>query len=98
MRRFHSAGWIASIVGAIAIGDAPWNSTPVGSVGVVVAVLLLANGLPNLTVALVHHRRAVTTVEEVAPDVFRGSGTHVNFVLLRDGDALTRRCRVHGST
>ncbi|WP_238781209.1 MBL fold metallo-hydrolase [Prescottella equi] len=31
----------------------------------------------------------MTTVEEVAPDVFRGSGTHVNFVLLRDGDALT---------
>ncbi|CAM3120875.1 MBL fold metallo-hydrolase [Prescottella defluvii] len=28
-------------------------------------------------------------VEEVAPGVFRGSGTHVNFVLLRDGDALT---------
>lgn len=31
----------------------------------------------------------MTTIEEVAPDVFRGSGTHVNFVLLRDGDALT---------
>lgn len=31
----------------------------------------------------------MTTVEEVAPDVFRGTGTDVNFVLLRDGDALT---------
>ncbi|WP_337110049.1 hypothetical protein [Prescottella equi] len=31
----------------------------------------------------------MTTVEEAAPDVFRGSGTHENFVLLRDGDALT---------
>ncbi|MFC4604396.1 MBL fold metallo-hydrolase [Rhodococcus kronopolitis] len=29
------------------------------------------------------------TVEEIAPDVFRGTGTDVNFVLLRDGDALT---------
>ncbi|MGO4204824.1 hypothetical protein AB4Z09_24405 [Rhodococcus sp. TAF43] len=55
VRRFHSAGWIASIVGALAIGDAFWNSTPGVSIGV--AVLILANGLPSLAVTLVNPRR-----------------------------------------
>lgn len=31
----------------------------------------------------------VTNLDEVAPDVFRVLGTHVNMALLRDGDALT---------
>ncbi|MFM1731248.1 MBL fold metallo-hydrolase [Prescottella soli] len=31
----------------------------------------------------------MTTVDEVAPNVFRASGTDVNVVILRDGDALT---------
>ncbi|MEV0945633.1 MBL fold metallo-hydrolase [Rhodococcus sp. NPDC049939] len=31
----------------------------------------------------------MTIVDEVAPDVFRASGTDVNLVILRDGDALT---------
>jgi len=45
-RRCHGSAWVASVVAALAIGSALWNSAPVVSIGVVVAVLVLANGLP----------------------------------------------------
>lgn len=56
-RRFHGAAWIASVVGALAIGSALWSSTPGVTIGAVVAVLVLANGLPILAMALGHRRR-----------------------------------------
>lgn len=58
VRRLHTAGWIASIVGALAIGDALWNSRPGSSIAIVIAILVLVNGLPSLLVTMLHLRRA----------------------------------------
>ncbi|MBM4569212.1 hypothetical protein GS489_01495 [Rhodococcus hoagii] len=56
-RRFHGAAWLASVVGALAVGSALWNSTPGVTIAVAVAVLVLANGLPILAVTLADRRR-----------------------------------------
>ncbi|QCQ91396.1 hypothetical protein [Rhodococcus sp. SGAir0479] len=57
VRRFDTAGWTASVVGALAIGDALWDSRPGASIAVTVAILVLVNGLPGLIVATLHNRR-----------------------------------------
>lgn len=57
IRRLHAAGWIASVLGALAIGDAMWDSKPGASIAIVVALLVLTNGLPSLIVTALHNRR-----------------------------------------
>ncbi|WP_430332216.1 hypothetical protein [Rhodococcus sp. ACT016] len=56
-RLLHTAGWLASIVGALAIPGALWNSRPGLSIAIAVTVLVLVNGLPTLLVTVVHDRR-----------------------------------------
>ena len=56
-RHFHTAGWVLSIIGALALGDALWDSRPGASIAVVVAALIVVNGVPSL-VASVLRRRA----------------------------------------
>lgn len=57
-RRRQGAGWIASIVGALALGDVVWDARPGLSIVIVVAVIVLVNGLPSLIVAILHTRCA----------------------------------------
>ncbi|QBJ98106.1 hypothetical protein ERC79_20790 [Rhodococcus sp. ABRD24] len=56
-RGLQTAGWILSIIGALAFGDA-MSTSPGVSIAVVVAVLALVNGLPSLIVTLLHRRTA----------------------------------------
>ena len=57
-RRCRDAAWLSSIVAALAIGSALWNSAPGVSIGVVVTVLVLTQGLPVLVVTLAQRGRA----------------------------------------
>ncbi|OZC73017.1 hypothetical protein CH274_25835 [Rhodococcus sp. 06-418-5] len=54
-RRAHAAGWILSIVGALQLGIHFWLTEPWLAVGLVIAVLVLINGLPSLLVTLLHN-------------------------------------------
>ncbi len=54
-RRAQAGGWILSIVGALQLGDRLWLTEPWLAMGVVVAVLLLVNGLPSLIVTVLHN-------------------------------------------
>jgi len=56
-RRLTTAGWIASIVGALWIGDPLWVSSPGLSIAIVVTVLVAVNGLPSLLVTVLHGRK-----------------------------------------
>ncbi|QKT12149.1 hypothetical protein [Rhodococcus sp. W8901] len=56
VRRLHTAGWIASIVGALSIGDPLLVSRPGLSIAIVVTMLVAVNGLPSLFVAMLHGR------------------------------------------
>ncbi|MGF7123457.1 hypothetical protein [Rhodococcus sp. BE178] len=53
----QTTGWVLSIIGALAFGDATRESPGV-SIAVVVAVLVLVNGVPSLIVSLFHPRTA----------------------------------------
>ncbi len=53
-RRAQAAGWILSIVGALQLGNHFWLTEPWLAIGVVVAVLVLVNGLPSLLVTALH--------------------------------------------
>ncbi|OZC97617.1 hypothetical protein CH275_26335 [Rhodococcus sp. 06-235-1A] len=55
VRRAQSAGWISSIVGALQLGNHLWLTEPWLAMGLVVAVLLLVNGLPSLLVTALHN-------------------------------------------
>lgn len=55
-RRYHTAGWVLSIIGAFVLGDALWDSRPGVSIAVVVAALVLVNGLPSLVAGLRRRR------------------------------------------
>ncbi|OZF31682.1 hypothetical protein CH296_16195 [Rhodococcus sp. 14-2496-1d] len=54
-RRAQAAGWILSIVGALQLGNHFWLTEPWLAVGLVIAVLVLINGLPSLLVTLLHN-------------------------------------------
>lgn len=54
-RRTQAAGWILSICGAIQLGNHFWLTEPWLAMGLVVAVLLLVNGLPSLLVTVLHN-------------------------------------------
>ncbi|MCZ4520738.1 hypothetical protein O4220_19690 [Rhodococcus ruber] len=54
-RRAQAAGWILSIFGAIQLGNHFWLTEPWLAMGLVVAVLLLVNGLPSLLVTALHN-------------------------------------------
>ncbi|MDH6281152.1 hypothetical protein M2280_002372 [Prescottella agglutinans] len=58
VRRLDAAGWIASIVGALAIGGPLWDSRPGLSIAIVVSVLVLVNGLPSLLATVLHGPKA----------------------------------------
>ncbi len=55
VRRAQTAGWILSIVGALQLGNHFWLTEPWLAIGIVVAVLLLVNGLPSLLVTALHN-------------------------------------------
>src|SRR6478609_4836894 len=55
-RRLQTTGWVLSIIGALAFGDATRESPGVSAA--VVAVLVLVNGVPSLIVSLFHPRTA----------------------------------------
>lgn len=54
-RRAQAAGWILSVVGALRIGNHFWLTEPWLATSLVVAVLLLVNGLPSLLVTALHN-------------------------------------------
>nr|WP_254925456.1 MULTISPECIES: hypothetical protein [unclassified Rhodococcus (in: high G+C Gram-positive bacteria)] len=54
-RRAQAAGWILSIFGALQLGNRFWLTEPWLATGIVVAVLLLVNGLPSLLVSALHN-------------------------------------------
>ncbi|CCQ15379.1 putative uncharacterized protein [Rhodococcus sp. AW25M09] len=54
-RSAQSAGWMLSIVGALQLGNHFWLTEPWLAMGVVVAVLLLVNGLPSVLVTALHN-------------------------------------------
>ncbi|MDI6628287.1 hypothetical protein [Rhodococcus cercidiphylli] len=54
-RRAQTAGWILSLVGALQLGNHFWLTEPWLAVSVVVAVLVLVNGLPSLLVTVLHN-------------------------------------------
>ncbi|KQU61311.1 hypothetical protein ASG84_02010 [Rhodococcus sp. Leaf278] len=54
-RRAQAAGWILSIVGALQLGNHFWLTEPWLAMGLMVAVLLLVNGLPSLLVTVLHN-------------------------------------------
>lgn len=54
-RRAQTAGWLLSIFGALQLGNQFWLTEPWLAVGVVVAVLVLVNGLPSLLVTVLHN-------------------------------------------
>ncbi|MDV8079369.1 hypothetical protein R4P47_22625 [Rhodococcus sp. IEGM 1370] len=54
-RRAQTAGWILSLVGALQLGKHFWLTEPWLAVSVVVAVLVLVNGLPSLLVTVLHN-------------------------------------------
>jgi len=54
-RRAQAAGWILSIFGALQLGNHLWLAEPWLAMGVVVAVLVLVNGVPSLLVTALHN-------------------------------------------
>ena len=54
-RRAQTAGWLLSIFGALQLGNHFWLTEPWLAVGLVIAVLVLINGLPSLLVTLLHN-------------------------------------------
>ncbi|WP_137725918.1 hypothetical protein [Prescottella subtropica] len=48
VRGAHTAGWILSIVGALALGGTLWNTHPGVGIAVAVGVLVLVDGVPGL--------------------------------------------------
>lgn len=54
-RRAQAAGWVLSIFGALRLGNHFWLTDPWWAIGLVVAVLLLVNGLPSLLVTALHN-------------------------------------------
>ncbi|MDI9897995.1 hypothetical protein QM797_25010 [Rhodococcus sp. IEGM 1381] len=54
-RRAQAAGWILSIFGALQLGNHFWLTEPWLAMGLVVAVLLLVNGLPSLLGTALHN-------------------------------------------
>lgn len=57
VRRAQLTGWVSSLIGASAIVDNYWETAPLLSAGIAVAVLGVVNGLPSLIVTLMHNRR-----------------------------------------
>lgn len=57
VRHLHTAGWIASIVGALSISGPLRDSRPGLGIAIVVTVLVAVNGLPSLLVAVLHGRK-----------------------------------------
>ncbi|MDJ0396421.1 hypothetical protein QMK17_24250 [Rhodococcus sp. G-MC3] len=55
-RRFQTAGWILSIMGALRVGESFWMLTPGWSAVTVIALLLLINAIPALVITLAHNR------------------------------------------
>ncbi|KZF00391.1 MULTISPECIES: hypothetical protein [unclassified Rhodococcus (in: high G+C Gram-positive bacteria)] len=54
-RRAQTAGWILSLFGALQLGNHFWLTQPWLAVSVMVAVLVLVNGLPSLLVTVLHN-------------------------------------------
>ncbi|MDV8022026.1 hypothetical protein [Rhodococcus sp. IEGM 1330] len=59
-RRAQTAGWLLSIFGALQLGNYFWLTEPWLAIGLMVAVLLLVNGLPSLLVTALHNSKLHT--------------------------------------
>ena len=57
-RRAQLAGWVLSLLGASAIVNDYWETAPLLSAGIAVAVLGAVNGLQSLIVTVMHNRRS----------------------------------------
>ncbi|OXM19779.1 hypothetical protein EEB12_00105 [Rhodococcus sp. WS1] len=57
VRRAQLAGWVLSLIGTFRVVGNYWETAPLLSAGIAVAVLGIVNGLPSLTVTLMHNRR-----------------------------------------
>ncbi|MEK8070443.1 hypothetical protein [Rhodococcoides navarretei] len=55
VRGAQTAGWLLSIYGVLQLGNYFWLSEPWLAIGLMVAVLLLVNGLPSLLVTVLHN-------------------------------------------
>ncbi|MDZ7929055.1 MAG: hypothetical protein U5N21_02860 [Rhodococcus sp. (in: high G+C Gram-positive bacteria)] len=55
VRRAQTAGWLLSIFGALQLGNYFWLTEPWLAIGLMVAVLLLVNGLPSLLVTALNN-------------------------------------------
>lgn len=54
-RRAQTVGWILSLFGALQLGNHFWLTEPWLAISVVVAGLVLVNGLPSLLVTVLHN-------------------------------------------
>ncbi|MDI9901144.1 hypothetical protein QM716_14900 [Rhodococcus sp. IEGM 1409] len=56
VRRAQLAGWALSLIGTFRVVDNYWETAPLLSTGIAVAVLGAVNGMPSLIITVMHNQ------------------------------------------